>query len=1171
MAEILRLFDGPNAYTDWNDTDTGYSLNDIEKIKDPASGTMKEVTSIPSPFARFHLFEHAFKSVTSSATNNPEKLEGNSMFHKLISDALDVGETLFNFYTYDTNPNYNLEAIRWNKQKKLELLLNSSNKSHKLLGETLKLYLAQDQEGSNFDRMENIHLIRCNYQIIGGTSPSTLFFASYNDDFRLASLGLKQGSDVFFDKDFKALHQRAPEFQKYLYSLFITNNDLQKRMKIFYDYLGVSLRRLQQSNAILHDEIRRMEGTYSLSSFVADYEEMTGENSNDPIDIFPEIYHRRKKNAPVDGGKSDFAIKADFTKTKINGLSPLVLQQGFAKPLWYLNGPWSKDIEVPFAPVDSPKERFLPGQNEKYPYLTISDFLEPHLIKLEFRLNKDSFFDGNPEGFSAGDKLNSIPPDPSYLLPIKPLYFQFFSTKTLQGRTPDGRPYFRMRKISADSVAVELRIPIQKSNEVVTFERIYQTTGNADETNNKGKIVEYQLNLGLFPAATGNGPFLQHVGLIDNDILFDTQDNRYKLTFFKEGESQPLTPDYETQKSVKQQHQRNASSHYYVMKQPYEAILVDSGHARGMVLPKPKQLAGGGKSFTFAIDFGTSNTHIEYYIEGEKPLPFEITLDDLQLTTLMETDAWYVGGVTKDLFVHEFIPELIGKDSPYSFPIRTATAEIENLDHNTKQGVLTDINICFIYEKLLVLKNSYLQLNLKWQNYSKDGGTSAKNRLRAFLGELLLLIRNKVLLNGGNLSSTRIVWFYPSSMATFQLSSFEIIWLELFEQYFPNAVEPISYSEAEAPFYAYADNRIVNHEFPVASIDIGGGTSDIVIFERNQPRLSSSVTFAGNVVWGEGYSKLPHQDNGFVTVFTPVAQRFLDANQNNGLYNLYKTFEQIIKGNDKGSEDIMSFFFSIDKNKEVRARNLKFDFSAQIGQNPDFKIIFVVFFSSIVYYTARLMKALDLKMPRYICLSGNGSRIISLLDLDFKLRQATKLSQAIFETVYQEKYHEAGLEIIQHKEPKEATCKGGIIRLLMTSPKTNYDTLCWLGDKPKDEHSKRSIIGNGDTVPTVEKLKYNELTSELKNAVIAEYHDYLDHLKKWNESLNFSNLFGVRNDKMNKYIEILKKDAFGYLELGLTKRLDMAGKEDNIGETLFFYPFIGALYRLTQEIAQGTP
>ena len=41
------------------------------------------------------------------------------------------------------------------------------------------------------------------------------------------------------------------------------------------------------------------------------------------------------------------------------------------------------------------KKRWLPGVNLQYPYLTVSDFLEPYLIRLVYPINKEKFFDGN--------------------------------------------------------------------------------------------------------------------------------------------------------------------------------------------------------------------------------------------------------------------------------------------------------------------------------------------------------------------------------------------------------------------------------------------------------------------------------------------------------------------------------------------------------------------------------------------------------------------------------------------------------------------------------------------------------------------------------------------------------------------------------------------------------
>ncbi|MEO1256740.1 MAG: hypothetical protein AAFY41_17900, partial [Bacteroidota bacterium] len=179
--KVLRIFDGgAQSGDDWHKRDNPYGVNDIEKIKDPEGHTdKKQITSIPSPFARIHLFEAAFKNIASKGIKDPSALDGNTIYHKLVSDALDVGEIFFN---YDLIKNkHSLGIVRWSKEKDIRTLRESSNAQHQLLGETLELYLKQDASRSNFEKMQDIFFVTLNNQIVGGTSPSTLFFTNGND------------------------------------------------------------------------------------------------------------------------------------------------------------------------------------------------------------------------------------------------------------------------------------------------------------------------------------------------------------------------------------------------------------------------------------------------------------------------------------------------------------------------------------------------------------------------------------------------------------------------------------------------------------------------------------------------------------------------------------------------------------------------------------------------------------------------------------------------------------------------------------------------------------------------------------------------------------------------------------------------------------------------------
>ena len=43
---------------------------------------------------------------------------------------------------------------------------------------------------------------------------------------------------------------------------------------------------------------------------------------------------------------------------------------------------WNKDTKVPFSDSSALSERVLPGDGIRYPYLTISDFLEDSIKEL---------------------------------------------------------------------------------------------------------------------------------------------------------------------------------------------------------------------------------------------------------------------------------------------------------------------------------------------------------------------------------------------------------------------------------------------------------------------------------------------------------------------------------------------------------------------------------------------------------------------------------------------------------------------------------------------------------------------------------------------------------------------------------------------------------------------
>jgi hypothetical protein len=95
MGKVFRIYgQGNNNIEDWAQVSNNpYTTQTIAQIKDPNGATpSKEITSIPSPFARIDLVKSAFREVVDSGN-----LDGNTIFHKMVSDSLDVGEIFFNY------------------------------------------------------------------------------------------------------------------------------------------------------------------------------------------------------------------------------------------------------------------------------------------------------------------------------------------------------------------------------------------------------------------------------------------------------------------------------------------------------------------------------------------------------------------------------------------------------------------------------------------------------------------------------------------------------------------------------------------------------------------------------------------------------------------------------------------------------------------------------------------------------------------------------------------------------------------------------------------------------------------------------------------------------------------------------------------------------------------
>lgn len=1106
MAKVLRLHTtGVNTLQGW-DNSAKYSNNVINQIEDPNGGAVqKQITSIPSPFARIDLVKTAFKLVSECSGNNQYKnIEGNTIYNKMVSDSLDVGQL---FFEYSKHKN-EIDIIAWDKTTHLQELISSGNPALKQLGETYQLYLERDAESNNFNLMQGLYLL--NYKngpkpmnIIGATSPTTLFFSTPND---LSYTNIYFGNDKAFDLTFQPLYKRDVEYHKFLWLLKISTPNFATLFPEFNSYLDACY--------TLSDNNRKQQLQQLNKGDFSQYQDvLIGGNAGHIVEILG-ISMKGKKPDTAKIQDSDFVIKSSRSTTK-----PLVLPvDTFTQPWKYTLDNWNRNTKVPFKndlPLD---QRTLPQVGDQYPYLTISDFLEDTIIKMPDEFNDELYFGGMAEGDN----------DNCYLLPLKPLFFEFFSVEELQNN--------KMLRLKNNSggVSVELTIPTQKG--FIQYSRTYFDNSSAqiDTEHNDGAVKELEFAFASLSNIKFANPQMASYRFA---LLSDSTGSvQYKVNAFTEGKM--LQANGVVVRNENDRKYKKCQTYLYEGEN-VDFIQIEADGKKGIAVPKFVQ-QNGSDQYTFAVDFGTTNTHVAYSVNGATAKSFDIGENDIQ----MQYYAKY-GIDVQYPFDADFVPKTIGGKSDFHFPMRTTLSVGKNT--NWKQAVwpLCHVNVPFTYEKRQKYAYNNVLTNLKWSN---DADNVLK--IQAYIESLMLLLRNKVILNNGDLAQTKLVWFYPVSMTESRYNNFKNAWTQSYKKYFGNN-NLVSMTESIAPY------EFFKARFGTAStvlVDIGGGTSDAVIAKNGEIKCITSFRFAANSIFGSGYSlQGAAQLNGIVKQFKDEMLAVLEQSQSSDVLQLLNVFNDLESTNN--SADIASFFFSLYDNSKIIENGIQqqLDFNNKLALDDKQKIVFLLFYTAIIYHVAHIMKAKNLGMPRKLAFSGNGSKVVFVVTSDNSL--LSRYSQLIFEKVFKEPYPADGLDIETDSNPKEATCRGGIVN----PQDQNYMSVA--AKKVVLKSTDNSSFVSNESYKSINNKEYVSKTAEQ----VKKFIDFFFELDKQN-GITFTGSFGISQDSINIAKEVCYKDLQDFTQDGLNQKLQEVSEQDYIEESLFFYPLVGVLNALSTAI-----
>lgn len=1103
MAKVFRLTEGPNL-DHWGDS-SEYNQTSIDSIKTKdGEKTRKEPTSIPSPFARLDLINTAFRVISDN-----RELDGVTVYHKMISDVLDLLEISFNADTIS-----GLTISYWDKSNQLNNLLNSNNSKHRLYGETLQLYLNQDEESFNFKDFNGFYIFKYQHKVIGGTSPLTLFFTSAND-LSFANISFSN-NDVLFDSDYCPLYKRNIDFIKYVISLFKKESILREKMRYFYEYLTITLKKLNETNYELYNELNQYTET---DNYLSKCKVLDTGVAGQTVEIFGIPLYKRSGILPIED-ESEFLIYSNkFKKANKDQKIPLVLQNNFNKKLKYtsVSHLWDSSIQVPNVDTKEIDERLLPGTVNKYPYLTISDFLEPVIFELDYKFNEKAFY--NP--------IIKKESDFSYTLPLTKRFFDFFTIDDLISSKVNGQPMLEVIPFPS-SVDLILRIPINSGKDFITFTRKYDSKENSFDKNISPDLENNTGIIEKLDAAVAIYPFIQSRFVKEYRVgLYKIHDYNIQLSYLNKENNLVEVKD-STQRGAD-----NVKSTYDLLENQFEYISINQFGYSNTIIPKWKIQNAENEKFTFAIDFGTTNTHIEYQMGNNVSKPFDITENDLQYESTIDPNNKKGGTplfITRSIEL-ELFPYLINDKEDYNFPIRTAISYKTDLNKNITTYPLMDYSIPFIYQKSQISKNNLVKTNLKWS--SNDNIDVEK-----YLEELILLIQSKVVLNNGNLDSSTIKWSYPLSMSKARLNRLENMFTELAEKHFGENIEIEKYSESLVPFqYLIHAEGITSLNKPVASIDIGGGTVDIVVYYKNEPELITSFKLGVNTIFGNGYNK-SNEKNGYKKMFDNIR-----INEE----TLNSFFQKIINEEIKDMVEGSIYAFSLENNKELKDRNINFSFIKTLAESGDYLIVFLLYYSAIVYHLAKVMQVKNLDIPKAITFSGNGSKILDVIDPSRKSNILRELTELIFSKVYHDEVEKISIE--KYNNPKEMTAKG------MIYSDKNYDTkkliFTLIGDK---ENS------TDDTYENIEK--YVESTE-------IEFNNFIDLFFNLNKEFSFTDNFEISQTRLNDFKKFIKSEIKDELLLGIEDRLkELNGEtESSINESLFFYPLVGIFSGLATYIS----
>lgn len=1088
MGKRLSIFQAEDpANHSW----VGGHINPFNKNVLEGQTITTTVTSIPSPYARMHLFEVGFRQLAKLDDTGGVSEE----IRKCVAHCLDVYELLFRCRTGEQLRSNNIVIDMHRYQDTTDVASNTAEYKYLDALCTFRKSYIRRYRLPELDAAGNVVLdadqhpktkpdttlfkvfftISKDHELIAATSPFTGFYVKENPkevsvDGKLYFA--KDELDIAGNNQWLGLEKREQDFQEFLYKLvhfLVTDENLAKTTSFKDRYADFWLYIDKKIDGV-HKKV------WSKESFVDTYPDFDFSAFDTGNYGFP-IHTKNPVWTNLPNKQKVYVIPNEYDSCTLKYMIAPDESANFKLD----EADYEPDILKRKNPINQ-----LP-----LAWVSVDDFLDDTINIIQGEINNEAYFCVKNE-----DQSPDAGPEYQVLPPLKRRFFEFFKIEDLISGGENGTPLVkfalqhRQNQEGETFCLFTIKVPYLKSDkdEKCQYLSLTKVYDNAHCRTGIG------LELGIYPflktpadvddfyrvacyvsnsmdctdmellRLNNNGYISDSKALdVDNCYVKKSSGNSDIATalgsniFYYALDGTYLSDENGTGLAEHKDVSFDILNLKYGIKLPGQVIEKEQ-----LVIPLMKQVSLNKSEVRIAIDLGTSNTYICYSQGAADPKPFETANSNIgnahfvklgkvvgDMPNTPEKDKYDMRGLYRLTQRCELIPAYFAEgQSGYHFPVPTAlnikgTPADELKKHDKKPlSTLFDVNIPFSYFEDGT--RSYngnpiddVRSNFKWFKTNED---EKKGEAMLYAEQLCLMLRSDLLARHRKLDNVKLIFTYPLAFDGNILSYYQRMWKRVYAKYF-NKTADSEFMAAAKVNIEKIDNVLMDTESRTPLF------SDKALLTKGARIISADIGGGSTDVMVYDSTVTPSKEMCFSYKFAGNSLFCGEVllNSQNVWYKeiLKKILPRAIDGKNSGltqkkavaddnGRDAIQLM-----NKCFSDESLNGQIVNELIESLGCQLLLTLHNSAIIYAMADLCRSFKADggwIPTNLFFSGNGSRMLFLnMALDAKENSDVileKVSRDIFGELFPEKRAMfGGVNVKKSSEPKAATAKGVLIGL----------------------------------------------------------------------------------------------------------------------------------------------